>query len=85
MNMTSANSKISWLSDAHEDIEKIFRIILPQHGREPRDGQIELCHKMLDSLAGKRIALCDAGVGVGKTDAYIVAALMLHKHKPAHH
>lgn len=83
MNMTSANSKISWLSDAHEDIEKIFRIILPQHGREPRDGQIELCHKMLDSLAGKRIALCDAGVGVGKTDAYIVAALMLHKHKPA--
>lgn len=44
MNMTSANSKISWLSDAHEDIEKIFRIILPQHGREPRDGQIELCH-----------------------------------------
>ena len=84
MNMIiSSDSKMSWLVDAHEDIDKIFRTILPQHGREPREGQIELCHEMLDALAGKRIALCDAGVGVGKTDAYIVAALMLHKHKPA--
>lgn len=79
----SLKCSMSRLKDAHEDIEKIFREILPQHDREPREGQIKLCHEMLDTLAGKRIALCDAGVGVGKTDAYIVAALMLHKHKPA--
>lgn len=71
-----------FLNAAHKDIDTIFKEILPKYGREPRNGQIELSHTMLDSLAGKSIALCDAGVGIGKTDAYIVAAAMLHKHNP---
>jgi len=72
----------AYMDAAHADIDTIFRNILPQYGREPRDGQIKLCHDMFDALAHKRIALCDAGVGIGKTDAFIIAALMLHKHQP---
>lgn len=74
--------ELAYMDSAHTDIDTIFRSILPQHGREPREGQIKLCHEMFDALADKKIALCDAGVGVGKTDAFIIAALMLHKYLP---
>ena len=35
-----------------------------------------LCHEMLDNLLGRNIALCDAGVGIGKTYAYLVACVL---------
>ena len=38
------------------------------------------CHEMLDTLLGERIALCDAGVGIGKTYAYLVACVLLRKY-----
>lgn len=41
-----------------------------------REGQIQLCHTMLDALFGGEVALCDAGVGLGKTYAYLVAAIL---------
>ena len=37
---------------------------------------------MLDALFMGRIALCDAGVGIGKTHAYLVAGLLWQKYKP---
>lgn len=52
---------------AHGEIEKIFRILLPQNGLSVREEQITLCHAMLDTLLKNNIALCDAGVGIGKT------------------
>ena len=59
---------------AHGEIEKIFRILLPQNGLSVREEQITLCHAMLDTLLKNNIALCDAGVGIGKTYAYLTAA-----------
>ena len=36
---------------AHGEIERIFRILLPQNGLAVREEQIALCHAMLDTLA----------------------------------
>ncbi len=56
---------------AHGEIERIFRILLPQNGLAVREEQITLCQAMLDTLLQNNVALCDAGVGIGKTYAYL--------------
>lgn len=56
---------------AHGEVETIFRKLLPAKGLNVREEKIELCHKMLDSLLYGKIALCDTGVGIGKTYAYL--------------
>ncbi len=72
------------LKKAHEDIDHIYLDLFPKHGMEVRDGQIALCHNMLDTFADKRISLYHAGVGIGKTSAYIVAAVVWNKYQPCH-
>ena len=67
---------------AHGEIERIFRILLPQNGLAVREEQITLCHAMLDTLLQNNIALCDAGVGIGKTYAYLTACILLKKFAP---
>ena len=61
---------------AHQQVETIFRHVFPRQGMTVRAGQIQLCHTMLDALFGREVALCDAGVGLGKTYAYLVAAIL---------
>ena len=75
-------SNTTMLEKAHADIDHIYFDIFPKHGMEVREGQIALCHKMLDAFADKRISLCHAGVGIGKTSAYIVAAVVWNKYQP---
>lgn len=65
----------------HEEIEYIFRELLPRHGLNVRKEQLWLSHEMLDTLWGKQIALCDAGVGIGKTYAYLAACIMWEKYR----
>ena len=65
---------------AHQEVEKIFRVLFPEQGLAVREEQIRLCHEMLDTLLGEQIALCDAGVGIGKTYAYLVACVLLRKY-----
>lgn len=65
---------------AHREAEYIFRKILPAYGLNVREEQLELCHRMLDSLLYGKIALCDAGVGIGKTYAYLVACILMRKY-----
>ena len=65
--------------DAHLEIERIFRVLLPQNGMSVREQQISLCHKMLDTLIQNKIVLCDAGVGIGKTYACLTACVLLKK------
>ena len=65
---------------AHAEVEKIFRVILPKSGLTVREEQIALCHSMLDSLLHNTISLCDAGVGIGKTYAYLVACILARKY-----
>ena len=57
----------------HDRIDHIFKDLLPAHGMPERPAQIELCHLMLDAMLDGSIALCDAGTGIGKTYAYLVA------------
>ncbi len=65
---------------AHEVIETIFRTLLPRSGMAVREGQVELCHNMLDAMADNKIALSDAGVGIGKTFAYLAAGTLFSKY-----
>ena len=67
---------------AHQMAENIFRQQLPAHGMAVREGQIKLCHAMLGALYNKEVALCDAGVGLGKTYAYLVACLLWQSQRP---
>lgn len=68
---------------AHDEIECVFRELLPQNGMAQRPEQIRLCHSMLDAMLDGSIALCDAGTGIGKTFAYLVAGIMLEKYRSA--
>lgn len=67
---------------AHAEVEHIFRAILPQNGLAVREEQIALCHHMLDALYQNKITLCDAGVGIGKTYAYLTACVLFEKYRP---
>ena len=68
---------------AHGEIEKVFRDILPKHGLCVREAQTQLGHQMLDTLLENKIALCDAGVGIGKTYAYLAACIIWRKYVSA--
>ena len=72
--------RVEYQKRAHQEIEKIFRVLLPGHGLAVREEQIRLCHEMLDTLLEGKIALCDAGVGIGKTYAYLVACVLMRKY-----
>ena len=69
-------------AESHRIAEKIFREILPRHGMAVREEQIALCHEVLDTLYNKEISLCEAGVGIGKTLAYLVACILWQMHRP---
>ena len=60
---------------AHREIDHIFKALFPRHGMTARPSQIELSHKMLDAMIHSKIALSDAGMGIGKTYAYLVAGV----------
>ena len=60
---------------AHHEIDHIFQDLFPSHGMTARPSQIELSHKMLDAMNQGKIALSDAGTGIGKTYAYLVAGV----------
>ena len=55
-------------------IDHIFKDLMPAQGMTERSEQIKLSHRMLDTMLGGGIALCDAGTGIGKTYAYLTAA-----------
>lgn len=67
---------------AHQQAEQLFRTVLPSQGMAVREGQIQLCHAMLDALFGRETALCDASVGLGKTYASLAAAILWQNQKP---
>ena len=69
-------------TESHRIVEKIFREILPRHSMAVREEQIALCHEVLDTLYNKEISLCEAGVGTGKTLAYLVGCILWQMHRP---
>lgn len=57
-------------------LTRIFVEILPQHGFLFRREQLKLSLAMLDGLWDKKLSLCEAEVGTGKTHAYIMAVVV---------
>ena len=68
---------------AHEEIDYIFKTLLPQRGMAERPEQIRLCHSILAAMLDGGIALCDAGTGIGKTFAYLTAGILHGKCRAA--
>lgn len=65
---------------AHRDVDMIFKELFPEHGMKERKEQTALCHSMLDAMFDSSLMLSDAGTGIGKTYAYLVAAVVFHKY-----
>lgn len=61
---------------ARELLNHIFCSILPEHGMALRENQLSLAHSMLEAMEMGKVALCEAEVGIGKTHAYILAAVL---------
>ena len=69
--------------DAHNDIDHIFKNLFPAQAMPERPEQIALSHRMLDAMLEGGIALCDAGTGIGKTYAYLVAGAVYSRFRAA--
>ena len=69
----------------HRQIDHVFRDLLPAVGMTEREEQIALCHRLLDTMLNGGIALCDAGTGIGKTHAYLVAGLVFLRYRSFNH
>ncbi len=69
--------------NAHQEIDHIFKELLPAHGMAERPTQVALSHRMLDAMLDDSIALCDAGTGIGKTYAYLVAGIVFSRSRAA--
>ena len=70
-------------NELHGQIEHIFSDLLPAVGMTKRAEQIILSHRLLDTMLDQKISLCDAGTGIGKTLAYIVAGFVYQRHRSA--
>lgn len=69
--------------NVHKEIDHIFQDLFPAHGMGQRPEQVALSHRMLDTMLEGDIALCDAGTGIGKTYAYLVAGIVYSRFRKA--
>lgn len=67
--------------DAHKAIDHIFQDLFPAFGMPKRPEQMKLSHLMLDAMLDGKIALCEAGTGIGKTYAYLVAGFVQSRYQ----
>lgn len=59
---------VEWIGDVLYDI-------LPEHGYEVRDEQIFTAFQIADSICEQKVHLAEAGLGTGKTFAYLLSAI----------
>lgn len=59
---------VEWIGDVLYDL-------LPEHGYEIRDEQIFTAFKIADAFCNKNVHLAEAGLGTGKTFAYLLSAI----------
>lgn len=59
---------VEWIGDVLYDL-------LPDHGYEVRDEQIFTAFQIADAFMGKKVHLAEAGLGIGKTFAYLLSAI----------
>ena len=70
-------------NNAHNEIDRVFKVLLPTRNMAERPAQVALSHQMLDAMLDGGIALCDAGTGIGKTYAYLVAGTAFSRFRAA--
>jgi ATP-dependent DNA helicase DinG len=58
-----------------EWIGQVFYDILPEHGYEVREEQIYTAFQLADAFCNKKVHLAEAGLGTGKTFAYLLTAI----------
>lgn len=59
---------VEWVGDVLYDI-------IPEHGYEVRDEQIFTAFQIADAVCDKKVHLAEAGLGTGKTFAYLLSAI----------
>ena len=59
-----------------ELINIIFKVLMPQYGYTLRKQQLEMAQSIYSGLSSKKVTLCEAEVGTGKTMAYLVAGFV---------
>ncbi len=57
-------------------IKYIFEVVFKIHGYSIREEQVDLSMQMYKAMIDKKISLSDVPVGLGKTHAYLVAAIV---------
>ena len=57
----------------------LFRRVLPAYGYRLREPQMELAEHILDCLSRRGVTLAEAEVGIGKTLAYLAAAVLVKR------
>ncbi len=60
-------------------VDSLFMDIAPSLGFEERAGQWEMSCEIVQAMIDKKHILVEAGVGIGKTYAYIAPLLYYHK------
>ncbi|MBF4692260.1 ATP-dependent DNA helicase [Fusibacter ferrireducens] len=64
------------VSDGLEMIDHIFKEIFPKYGFVVREDQVHLSKHIYENMKEQRISLSDIAVGLGKTHAYLIAAIV---------
>ncbi|MDF2822253.1 MAG: helicase c2 [Clostridiales bacterium] len=69
------NSKEEFKVKLTEWIGDVFYDILPEHGYEVREEQVYTAYQFADAVCNKKVHLAEAGLGTGKTFAYLLSAI----------
>jgi len=64
------------LEKCREIMTTVFKEILPQYGYKIRKEQVSLSMHILEVINKRLISLAEAEVGIGKTLAYVIAAII---------
>jgi len=74
------NNKEEFQVKLSEWIGDVFYDILPEHGYEVREEQIYTAFQLADAICNKKVHLAEAGLGTGKTFAYLLSAIAYARH-----
>lgn len=84
INRSSSETYIALMGDniisPIELINAIFRVVLHNSGYNIRESQIRLSIDIFNGFTQKQVSICEAGVGSGKTLAYLVAGIVARYH-----
>lgn len=69
------NSKEEFKSKLSDWIGDVFYDLLPGHGYEVREEQIYTAFQIADAICERQVHLAEAGLGTGKTFAYLLPAI----------